>query len=84
MLFRSGLVSSYYKGRWELFFSFVNKAISEGGEFGDAENEKYQEEVRDFEGRWWKERVGSFPSEPVGNSLKVAGKLKNYCSILPN
>lgn len=80
----SGLVSSYYKGRWELFFSFVNKAISEGGEFGDAENEKYQEEVRDFEGRWWKERVGSFPSEPVGNSLKVAGKLKNYCSILPN
>jgi len=71
----SGLVSSYYKRRWELFFNSVNKSIADGGEFGDNENELYQKEIQDFEERWWKERVDTFPSEPIGNSIKIAKKI---------
>ncbi len=72
----SGLISSFYAKRWQMFFDEANNAIKENREFN---NEKYSNDVVNFEGSWWSERVGSFPSEPKGNSLAIAKELlKKY------
>jgi len=65
----SGLISSFYAKRWQMFFDEANLAIIQNREF---DNEKYKSSVVDFEGAWWSEKYGNFPSEPKGNSLTIA------------
>ena len=68
----AGLVSTYYKGRWELFFAAVNKAMEEGSEF---DQKAFDESSKDFEYSWWKDRPGTFISKPEGNSIDIVKKI---------
>ena len=75
----NGMVGSYYKTRWEMFFLAVNATLDEGATWDEAHRQAYIEEVNAFEISWWRERIGSYPSRPVGNSKKVATELyKKY------
>ena len=68
----AGLVSSYYKPRWELFFTRAEAALAQGVEFDQA---AFDEECKDLEYKWWAECPGSFTAEPVGNSIEIVKSL---------
>ena len=67
----SGLLSSYYKGRWDMFFDAVQSAISAHGEFNSQDEAELKERTLDFEKNWWENMVGQYPSAPSGNSVKA-------------
>ena len=64
----AGLVSSYYKPRWEMFFDDAEAALEAGVEF---DQKAFDEKCKDFEYKWWAERPGTFTAEPVGNSIEI-------------
>ncbi len=68
----SGLVGSYYKGRWELFFDAVEKSLDAGA---PLDEEALEEAYEDWEYAWWHDRPGSFPSEPVGDGVALARQI---------
>ncbi|MBQ9185352.1 MAG: alpha-N-acetylglucosaminidase [Bacteroidales bacterium] len=68
----AGLVSSYYKPRWELFFADVNAALASGSDF---DQKAFDEKCKDLEYAWWAQRVGSFTASPVGNSVEIVKKI---------
>ena len=68
----SGLVSSYYKPRWVLFFDAVDAAVAAGEE---VEAAALEERFKDFERDWWASRPGSFPAEPSGDAVESARKI---------
>ena len=68
----SGLVGSYYKGRWELFFDAVEKSLDAGA---PLDEEALEEAYKDWEYAWWHDRPGSFPSEPVGDGIALARQI---------
>ena len=70
-----GLTSTFYKVRWTMFFDAVNAALEAGEEFDDAHYDVYKDEVTTYEKQWWDERLGEFPSAPVGDSKKMASEL---------
>ena len=57
----AGLVSTYYKGRWQLFLDAVDASMDAGTEFDEA---GFLDTLKDFEHKWWSERPGSFASTP--------------------
>lgn len=63
----AGLVSTYYKGRWEMFFDAVEGAVSEGREFTPEDENTLVEKMKDFEEAWWKDRPGEFSPVPEGD-----------------
>ena len=65
----SGLVSSYYRSRWELFFDTVETAVADGKE---PDGQALQEAYKDIEYKWWSERPGTFPSSPSGDAVTAA------------
>ena len=68
----SGLVGSYYKGRWELFFDAVEKSRDTGEPLDEP---ALTEAYKDWEYAWWHDRPGSFPSEPVGDGIALARQI---------
>ncbi len=68
----SGLVGSYYKGRWELFFDAVEKSLDAGEPLDEP---ALTEAYKDWEYAWWHDRPGSFPSEPVGDGISLARQI---------
>jgi alpha-N-acetylglucosaminidase len=68
----SGLVGSYYKGRWELFFDAVEKSLDAGEPLDEP---ALTEAYKDWEYAWWHDRPGSFPSEPVGDGIALARQI---------
>ena len=68
----SGLVGSYYKGRWELFFDAVEKSLDTGEPLDEP---ALTEAYKDWEYAWWHDRPGSFPSEPVGDGISLARQI---------
>lgn len=71
----NGLIGSFYAQRYKLFFAAVNKAMIEGKEFGKKEEEEVQKTITDFEEKWWKDCIGSFPSTPQGDGVQIAREL---------
>jgi alpha-N-acetylglucosaminidase len=80
----AGLVSSFYAERWRLFFEESRNALAEKREFNEA---SYKSKIVAFEGRWWRERVGTFKCEPDGNSIETAkilfAKYKDSINRIP-
>ena len=68
----SGLTSGYYKARWELFFDAVAAAVAAGEDLDEA---ALEERFKDLEQAWWSERPGTFPAEPSGDPLVIAGRI---------
>ncbi len=68
----AGLVSTYYKGRWEMFFQAVNAALDAGIDFDE---EALKERLMDFEKAWWAERPGTFDKTPHGDPKAAVEKV---------
>ena len=67
----AGLVGTYYKPRWELFFDAVDEALSAGEKMEGARADTLLEAMKDFEYAWWHDRMGTFPATPQGNSIEL-------------
>lgn len=68
----NGLVGSYYRGRWNLFFDEAIRCVENGVEldettFGDGPMRAFEES--------WTERTDKFISQPSGNTRRIAKKL---------
>ena len=71
----AGLVGTYYKGRWELFFQAVDEAIAAGEKLEGARYDKLLEKMKDFEYAWWAERPGQFAATPAGDPVALVRKI---------
>ena len=71
----AGLVGTYYKGRWELFFNAVEQALAAGEKLEGAREEQMLEAMKDFEYAWWAERPGTFSATPTGNPVELVRKV---------
>ena len=71
----AGLVGTYYKGRWELFFQAVDETIAAGEKLEGARYDKLLEKMKDFEYAWWAERPGQFAATPAGDPVALVRKI---------
>ena len=71
----NGLVGTYYKGRWELFFQAVDEALAAGEKLEGARYDNLLEKMKDFEYAWWAERPGTFAATPQGNPVDLIKKV---------
>lgn len=70
----SGLISSYYKPRWELFFNYLQKTIKEGSE---PDMKDFETKRASFDWQWTSKTNPnqSFISKPTGNTFKTCENL---------
>ena len=76
----AGLIKDFYKPRWELYFTYLNKSLASG----DTLNTKqFDEEVKNQEWKWVESRAVPYSSEPKGNSIQVVKELYNkYMAVI--
>lgn len=67
----NGLISSYYKPRWEKFFKDVADRMDQGKGFHMEQYLIYKDQITDFEMEWWQECIGEFISSPEGDSKEI-------------
>ena len=67
----SGLLSDFYKPRWQQFFTLLQQSL-ENGNAPDLEG--FEKDIRQWEWQWVNEEK-PFPLMPAGNSLKIAQQL---------
>lgn len=68
----AGLTETYYAYRWKEFFKDVNAAIEAGVPFDEK---AYHERICQYEGQWWRERLGNFSAEPQGDGVALARQI---------
>lgn len=72
----SGLMSSYYVKRWDIFFDFCEESVARGTGFSD---DQFNEKVSAFEKDWWTKREGRFKKTANRNYKEQIGWiLKKY------
>ena len=71
----AGLVGTYYKGRWAMFFQAVDEAVAAGEKLEGARFDTLLDAMKDFEYNWWAERPGTFASKPVGDPVALVRKI---------
>ena len=71
----AGLVGTYYKGRWEMFFNAVDAAFAAGEKLEGARYDTLLESLKDFEYAWWHNRPGTFSATPVGEPVELVRKV---------
>lgn len=76
----SGMISGFYKPRWEYFFKVVEHSLK------NKENidlEKFEKDIKNWEWQWVNDSE-NYPTVVEGNSIKIAGQLykKYYQQIL--
>ncbi len=65
----AGLTATYYAYRWKEFFKAVNAAVAAGVPFDER---AYHDSICRFEGRWWRDRIGTFCPTPQGDATALA------------
>ena len=70
----SGLIGTYYKGRWELFFNELRKTIKTGEE---PDMKAFDELRAKYEWRWINKNQSEehFTDKPVGDTFKICEEL---------
>lgn len=68
----AGMISSFYKPRWVLFFGKALEAETDGKKFDGEVLDQYLDEVIALEKKWWDECVGKFDSKPAGDSYVMS------------
>ena len=68
----AGLTETYYAYRWKEFFNEMNAAIETDEDFDET---KYHKRICTYEGQWWRERYGTFSSEPEGDAVEIAKEI---------
>lgn len=76
-----GLVKTYYKPRWTMFFEAVDRSLDEGSEFDEKHLTQYYDSVTAYEKSWWDERLYDFPSSPCGDAKEIAKRLLDKYSL---
>lgn len=71
----NGLISSYYKPRWEKFFEAVGQRMDAGEGFHIEQYNEYKDMITDFEMQWWEDCIGEFTAKPVGDSKTVVKEI---------
>ena len=71
----AGLVGTYYKPRWEMFFAAVDEALAAGQPLEGARYDNLLEKMKDFEYAWWKDRPGTFAATPKGDPIALVKKV---------
>ena len=71
----AGLVGTYYKPRWEMFFAAVDEALAAGQPLEGARYDTLLEKMKDFEYAWWKDRPGTFSATPKGDPIALVKKV---------
>lgn len=70
----SGLISSYYGERWNMFFEDVHNALVEKGSFSKEDADAFDVKVKAFEGDWWENCVGNFSEKPSRGAKALVKK----------
>ena len=68
----AGLTETYYAYRWKEFFKDVDAAIEADKPF---EEKDYHDRICKYEGQWWRERLGTFNTEPQGDGIALAREI---------
>ena len=68
----AGLTETYYAYRWKEFFKDVNASIEAGQPFDEK---AYHDRICQYEGQWWRERLGQFNAEPQGDGIALAKEI---------
>lgn len=76
----SGLISSYYKVRWEKFFEILEASIKNNA---PLDMDSINKEMASFEWSWTHQQQ-SFIYEPEGNSLEIVREIHDKYSSLFN
>lgn len=71
----AGMIDSFYKVRWTMFFDAVYRATDSGEDFDEQHYDAFHKDVTDFEKSWWDECKGNFASKPEGNAVEEARKI---------
>ena len=71
----AGLVKTYYKPRWEMFFAAVDEALAAGEKLEGERYDTLLEDMKDHEYAWWHDRPGTFPATPQGNPIDLVRKV---------
>ena len=71
----AGLVGTYYKPRWEMFFDAVDEAMDAGEKFEGVRADELLEKTKDFEYQWWAERPGKFAATPQGDPVELVSRI---------
>ena len=71
----AGLVGTYYKPRWEMFFRAVDDAMAAGEKFEGARADTLLEQLKDFEYAWWEDRPGTFSATPKGDPIALVKRV---------
>ncbi|MBR1538117.1 MAG: alpha-N-acetylglucosaminidase [Bacteroidales bacterium] len=71
----AGLVGTYYKPRWEMFFRAVEEALAAGEKLEGARYDTLLEQMKDHEYAWWAERPGQFAAAPAGDPVALVRKI---------
>ncbi|MFC4232483.1 alpha-N-acetylglucosaminidase [Parasediminibacterium paludis] len=75
----NGLLSSFYKPRWQQFFSKIDTAMANSKKLDTV---GFQKEIAQWEWQWVNQRK-DFPTVPLGNPITIALKLhQKYRSII--
>jgi len=74
----SGLISSYYKVRWELFFEKLKANLKSGVPLDMDQNDR---EMASFEWKWTGQQQ-NFSKEPQGNPLEIVREIHKKYSLL--
>ena len=75
----SGLLNDFYKPRWEQFFDMLQVSLQTNT---PPDLKTFEQKIRAWEWHWVNEQK-TFPTQPVGNSVKKAEQIyRNYRSII--
>ncbi len=75
----AGMVSDFYKPRWQQFFQYVNKQIRVNQ---PVEEKAFDEQVKTWEWNWVNQH-GAFASQPKGDPVQTARKMfEKYRSVM--
>jgi alpha-N-acetylglucosaminidase len=76
----AGLIKGYYKPRWELYFSQLDKAMASNTPFDDK---AFDKQVKDWEWQWVNKHDNAYPDVTKGNAIEQAKLLfAKYNSII--
>ncbi|MDF3078390.1 MAG: Alpha-N-acetylglucosaminidase [Sphingobacteriaceae bacterium] len=75
----SGMISGFYKPRWQQFFRYADQQLSAGKEINQKE---FEEKIVDWEWNW----INSsdiYNDKPVGDEIEIANRLyKKYIPLI--
>lgn len=76
----AGLIKGYYKPRWELFFTMLDKSMQAGT---TPDLKAFDQQVKNWEWKWVNQHDNAYSAKPTGNSLEKSAELyKKYNQII--